>query len=186
MYSQRNASFVIGMAGADQGYGESVCFVAFEQILFNLNLLSRILPIRICKRRSLCDHIILNGFMIGRCRRDKEKLLRFTLKHPEISLCLFFVETDKIANRIEIRCTFICRNLSDGLVQSVRIAFGDQKCVNLGSQFFFVVYIANMDFIDFSRKCAVSVSAVYKCYFITAFHEASRNRLRNGSRTSDK
>ncbi len=105
MYSDRNTLLIICMARPYNRHRKSVLSVHLHQIFFTYNLVSGILPVRICQRRPFRDQAAFCRLMIRRRRTDKHILPCPVMKQPKIPLNIFYAKTDKFADHIKLHTT---------------------------------------------------------------------------------
>ena len=111
MDADGHATLTIGVAGADDGNGETVVApLAHEQFLAG-NLVARVLPMGIGQRGSLGDDVIGGRFVIGRSRRYIDVLARAALEEPDVALHLRGQEADELADGIELCVAQLAQHL---------------------------------------------------------------------------
>ena len=98
------------MARTDDRYRESFFPVLFHQEFLTRDLVPRILPVRIGKRRSFGDHVISGKLVIGRRGAYVHKLLCLAVKEPVVALELLGYKADKIAYGVKFHAVDLGRN----------------------------------------------------------------------------
>ena len=74
MNGQRNTPFIIGMAGSDDGDGESFLAVFCHKSFFAGYFVSGVLPIRVGKGCTFSDPVMGKRLLVSRCRTYKDEL----------------------------------------------------------------------------------------------------------------
>ena len=96
-----DASFAVGVAGADDRYGEAFFAVFFHQVFFAGDFVAGVLPVRVGEGRAFGVAVVGGGLVVGRCGADEDVLAGFAVEEAVVAFYVFLFEGDEFAYGVE-------------------------------------------------------------------------------------
>ena len=111
MHTYRHFPFAVCMARTDNRHWESGLSIRLHQHSLTRDLVSRILPIRVCEGRAFCYDMLACRLVVGRCRTDEDILFRTAGEKLDVAFHLLRMESDKFTHRVESLLTQLGHDL---------------------------------------------------------------------------